>query len=136
LPLLALPVRYNIYQKYKTMIYAKFVTWMHSFHLIFLWFIYQNVRKELRTQIRVIAKRSHAKQCDIAWPFNSENWYKWFLAWSHTISHLGRWLLHGSLRVIKLQPNYMFDAIYPIKSWGLNIFVLFITLIRITVKYK
>jgi hypothetical protein len=38
------------------MIYAKFVTWMHSFHLIFWWLIYQNVRKQLRTQIRVIRK--------------------------------------------------------------------------------
>ena len=26
--------------------------------------------------------------------------------WSHALSHLGRWLLHGSLRVIKLQLIY------------------------------
>ena len=33
-------------------------------------------------------------------------WYKWFASWSHTISHLGRWLLHCSLRIIKLQPRF------------------------------
>ena len=33
-------------------------------------------------------------------------WYEWFVTWSHAISHLGRWLLHGSMRVIKLQPRF------------------------------
>ena len=32
-------------------------------------------------------------------------WYKWFVTWSHVISHLGRWLLHGSLRVINYSPD-------------------------------
>ena len=41
-------------------------------------------------------------------PFNSENsqWYELFVTWSHAISHLGRWLLHSSLGVIKLQPRF------------------------------
>ena len=25
-----------------------------------------------------------------------KTWYKWFVTWSHAISHLGRWLLHCS----------------------------------------
>jgi len=33
-------------------------------------------------------------------------WYLWFVTWSHSISHLGGWLLHDSLRVIKLQPRF------------------------------
>ena len=36
-------------------------------------------------------------------------WYKWFVAWSHAISHLSRWLLYGSLRAINLQPRFLFD---------------------------
>ena len=32
--------------------------------------------------------------------------YTWFVTWRHAISHLGRWLLHGSMRVIKLQPRF------------------------------
>ena len=33
-------------------------------------------------------------------------WYKWFVTWSHAISHVGGWLLYGSLRVIPLQPIF------------------------------
>jgi hypothetical protein len=44
------------------------------------------------------------------WLFNSltlgKPWHKLFVTWIHAISHLGRWLLHGSLRVIKLQLRF------------------------------
>ena len=33
-------------------------------------------------------------------------WCKLFVTWSNSISHLGRPLLHRSLRVIKLQPRF------------------------------
>jgi hypothetical protein len=33
-------------------------------------------------------------------------WYEWFVTWSHAISHLGRWFLHGYLRIIKLQSRF------------------------------
>ena len=33
-------------------------------------------------------------------------WYKWFVTGSHAILHLGRWSLHGSLRVTKLKPRF------------------------------
>jgi hypothetical protein len=35
-----------------------------------------------------------------------KQWYKWFVTWIHAISHLGRWLLHSSPRVIKLKPRF------------------------------
>ena len=34
------------------------------------------------------------------------NMHKWFVTWSHTISNLGNWLLHGSLGVIKIQLRF------------------------------
>ena len=34
-------------------------------------------------------------------------WYKRFVTWSHALSHLGRRLLHGSLRIIKPQPRFI-----------------------------
>ena len=35
-----------------------------------------------------------------------KSWYNCFVTWSHAISHLGRWLLYGSLRILKLQPRF------------------------------
>ena len=32
--------------------------------------------------------------------------YTWFETWSHAISHLDRWLLHVSLRKIKIHPRF------------------------------
>ena len=35
-----------------------------------------------------------------------QSWYKWCVTWNHAISHLGRWLLNGSLRVIQLRTRF------------------------------
>jgi hypothetical protein len=54
-------------------------------------------------------------ECSVEWvlTLKHETWDcltvllgKWFVAWSHAVSHLGCWLLHGSLRIIKLQPRF------------------------------
>jgi hypothetical protein len=41
-----------------------------------------------------MVKQSIDGKREIVLPFNSRTpWYAWFIAWSHAISHLGRWLL-------------------------------------------
>ena len=56
----------------------------------------------------------HAISCNITpWSLKPCNITPWSLiisqfyeTWSHAISHLGRWLFHSSMRVIKLQPVF------------------------------
>ena len=50
-------------------------------------------------------KQFNAKR-EIVLPFNSENWYKWFITWSHAISLLGRWFLHGLPCDVRRQGSY------------------------------
>jgi hypothetical protein len=55
---------------------------------------------------RVVGFHARFMSCQNLTVLLVQPWYKWFVAWSHSISHLGRWLLHGSLEVINLQPSF------------------------------
>jgi hypothetical protein len=63
-----------------------------------MWYLYQSFRvKRLNNRTRNSILLS---------VYLGNPWYKWFVSWSHAISHLGHWLLHSSLRVIKPQPRF------------------------------
>ena len=74
------------------------VTWKHSFPLIFLW--------ESRAIINNLDVILHGIMLQIIYTMVFRVKRLNNRTWRHAISHLGRWLLHGSLRVILLQPRF------------------------------
>jgi hypothetical protein len=82
-----------------------------SFVLGYLRMILWNFLTAISIKHRILAtfninKNSILTACMPLTVYHGKLWYKWFVTWSHAILHLGRWLLHGFLGIIKLQPRF------------------------------